>query len=1379
MPIELVSEWWDIETQNTEKSVETESIKSSADLSVLAQNIAIWVLKKSILEITTPIVWDSEQQTILSQSLNNREDIASIKQELIEQIIFEKWIKFDWFANEKEWILWFQRINTDINWHPITEINGIPILTFMMNKIKNKVNKNLAIYERPMRWIDKAVLHSTANNPISNPTTKQSINQINWTNDTTPSAHFLVAKDGTIHQTATLSTIINHAGKSIYSGDSRLDESAIGIEVETTEYEERNAKQKESVKNLLIVLWQQCPNINKKNIVPHALVWVSKYWYGRKSDPVDTTGKLFNELWLPNQRDRMLPDLILGVTSDNLIEIKKDKWRSHGMYTGLEKTKKRIENNPIKVKEIRKEYITKLITDAKNKKSDMNYTVWPDKNINKSNYKIIQVIRNNSSWEKELIRTDKYADLEDWDEVILIEWYLMNPILLMENEGINQSMQFIKREQDGHVTSNVNPFYEIGKTPGAPCAHVLKQSLWRSYNHVSDKLTPQALNFFGKPVDAWYFFDELEKLWYHQHVNLKWNLDTSMRWLLSRNPIRNSSKYNIAVKQSIQDMKQTKPWEIMWYYFIASHFHYDIVKRNRWKQTKRANTHLAMVVGQTENIFNSMDIQRIFDEKKLWKIPKSLQNKWQTALFLSKIIFSRLKYKESGKIGIIKRNLLGKYAEDVEIQISDTEWTFHNWMDFTWEINENTSIKFAGTLMYDFLNNARTLFYREQLLLGDLLPTESYELKNEQLFFKNKIKSPFQEELEKNKIVTEFSFKNGYRLKKGEMLSYKLRNHLMDYYKKLKQEWQITDIPDTYIQKEIYEIQLKLLEIHGKNVDDIEYHKYLFLYDIFKIENNVLTIRDTVKNFVTKIEKEKYLENKKKERIENIEKVKQNKKNFLDISIEIQIWSWDSSNMFLRKIKEESAYYLNAIYLDNRNWSWDVDMHNKSITIQEQNTMFFLMKKILWSESAAIKFIQNDKNIFIAGTNYNITLRDIYEADKKAIKLEKSMLPVAKVDDIDTKISQLLNTSDQNKNILNLIARKEWYADWGWKRKLVKHSLEWVESSVRQPENEWDYIEKIFDLEDREFVSSRWLHQLRFNFRDVKSLKEIERCTKADLEGAFEFVIKNYRTWQLQDYNNLLWDGQIQVEKDVDIIKKLQIKLKTKPYTIKIHKEIINKFKFLMKLTYFQDVDIVGKMLSYYLTDKYITVNSKKLNIFLTRTWDVPDTEEKQKKLQFAIMRMHNLWQTSSMYGYALNYLIRLCDFLWVDVSKMPGMVFKESRIKWNSLSIWENQFKKNLTYILSKVKKLKDIDNIDIKTKKIKTKDITKIISLIETFCTSSNRKNYWNNSIDLVNETRELNAQWLDVSFLPTESEINDTKNNFRSSFFWYIRDLDKYTK
>gem|GEM_PF-4398872 len=50
---------------------------------------------------------------------------------------------------------------------------------FIKNKVKNSINSELVLEERPVKWIDKVVLHSTANNPKNNPTTQQSINQIN------------------------------------------------------------------------------------------------------------------------------------------------------------------------------------------------------------------------------------------------------------------------------------------------------------------------------------------------------------------------------------------------------------------------------------------------------------------------------------------------------------------------------------------------------------------------------------------------------------------------------------------------------------------------------------------------------------------------------------------------------------------------------------------------------------------------------------------------------------------------------------------------------------------------------------------------------------------------------------------------------------------------------------------------------------------------------------------------------------------------------------------------------------------------------------------------------------------------------------------------
>gem|GEM_PF-6402883 len=57
--------------------------------------------------------------------------------------------------------------------------------------------------------------------------------------------------------------------------------------------------------------------------------------------------------------------------------------------------------------------------------------------------------------------------------------------------------------------------------------------------------------------------------------------------------------------------------------------------------------------------------------------------------------------------------------------------------------------------------------------------------------------------------------------------------------------------------------------------------------------------------------------------------------------------------------------------------------------------------------------------------------------------------------------------------------------------------------------------------DEKEFVSSRGLHQLRFDVNDLKNENEIERPSRNDLIDSFNFILGNHK--DLQDKYKSFW----------------------------------------------------------------------------------------------------------------------------------------------------------------------------------------------------------------------------------------------------------------
>gem|GEM_PF-4029313 len=74
------------------------------------------------------------------------------------------------------------------------------------------------------------------------------------------------------------------------------------------------------------------------------------------------------------------------------------------------------------------------------------------------------------------------------------------------------------------------------------------------------------------------------------------------------------------------------------------------------------------------------------------------------------------------------------------------------------------------------------------MLLGDYLPTEAYELKQESAFFREKLNKPYETELSQLGVISESSTKNSYWLKKEDSLKDVLNLQTNKIFEKLLSE---------------------------------------------------------------------------------------------------------------------------------------------------------------------------------------------------------------------------------------------------------------------------------------------------------------------------------------------------------------------------------------------------------------------------------------------------------------------------------------------------------------------------------------------------------------------------------------------------------------
>ena len=94
------------------------------------------------------------------------------------------------------------------------------------------------------------------------------------------SAHVLISRDGSITQYVGFDQRAWHAGKSAYQGRERFNDFSIGIELEGTDCEPYDARQYNSLAQLIRLLQSEYPAIEDNNLVGHSTISPE-----RKTDP--------------------------------------------------------------------------------------------------------------------------------------------------------------------------------------------------------------------------------------------------------------------------------------------------------------------------------------------------------------------------------------------------------------------------------------------------------------------------------------------------------------------------------------------------------------------------------------------------------------------------------------------------------------------------------------------------------------------------------------------------------------------------------------------------------------------------------------------------------------------------------------------------------------------------------------------------------------------------------------------------------------------------------------------------------------------------------------------------------------------------------------
>jgi len=1389
------------------------------------------------------LIDDNNDQELLDIVSADRQESRKIIQEVYKESLDKLGILWWGYDGEINNILASQPLCSNEEGILLKDINGLDMEEFAKQKIINRINFSLDRETRPLDWIDTVVLHSTVSSKWG--TTEDILGVIRGDNDGTPNSHFFVDQEGNISQTASLSTIIDHAGKGIDTtygasllGNDRLDLNSIGIEVETYETESRNSSQKLAVQKLLQYLWHHLPSLTKGDVVPHALVWVSKYGYGRKSDPIDKSGTLFSDLWLPNQWNAMIPDVLLWFENTNLENIKKEYTkgtRNEKMAAGLGKSQERITTNPDQVELLNRAFATNLLAKAKISDFLDTHTRTSWSGFDFDNNSIAYVVRNgrllnfNSSKVKN--------NLQSGDKLIYFPNQKKNAIFVPEYEGIDGVTTMLRIASRDDVVPQMCPFYLINNIPKDPCSHVIKQVLRKSYMDHEDALTDAGKRFFNEWGDAWDFFDKAEKIGYGKVSggDLKSYFDISAAWLRSRNPIKNTAAYQQKVIGFGNTLTRVKPWAVVGFYFKYSGSYEKVIKKNKTKTEKRANTHVAMVLGENTSTFTVGEIKDVISVADLSIQNTTLNSKREVADMIARIVLRRANLeKKLGSVAqknTIRDNILKNYSDLVDVKIENSNGKMIDRRSFTGTINSKTKIEFGGTLLFDHIGKARSMYYREHIVDERFLPTEVYEMKEPQKLLTRQIRTPYNTALGKRAVIDDESYERSFWLAPDENLDAKLKNNINTYFQSLLDAGEISVLPTDEVLASIYSLQIRCFQLQGYDTSKIQYHKPYLFYKPFEIDPTDKTVKikkDLSDNF-DYIEFYLRAQQKQADRIENNQTIRKDlDKNFWQTNIQIDVLPGDVQSKIFQRLKEEVLYYdwlkknilgiseskqtslFNLKQISWLNYGNYIIWNNfrnfdKVINDRYKQTilLFGLIKKNKWDE-AAQKFIRGE---FDAWDIFEFSLQDINMVLWDMEKSSDSHLPEAFIGEItpkrlwqersdfewenESKIIEILWTSDQNTNLLALIGRKEWYGEWIGKRKFGKYIQE-------RRENLWDTnVEKIIKWWSKKVawevdVSSRWTYQLRFIMDGYKKLSDVEWPTKEDLIGACDFVLENQSGIQSTIDGNQNWyDPDLfghrkkLNNKDLETVSEIRDLLNQEHYGLDDHKKIIEKLSTIMELWYSDDSEITGRMLSTYLADKYINVNKSKLATLLLRTWeDVSKFSNKElASFEKMIMSMHSLWQPWAMYWMTLNYLQRFTGSLGVACCKLTGLDIENEDvwrwqfwkgkkwIKWTWYSFDLDGFKNNLKDINEQLQAIKSKWWLDQKQ--------IEWLKMVSDFCKLNiTSDNYREKIIELVNELNELDLDWFDTNILPTEEEINDTDDKFRFQFFGYVRGLDKYS-